>query len=767
MLLAVAAQGADLNFDIPAGDLVARSMRTSSRPGSRSSTRATTSRARRPRACTVRSRSQQALDALLKGTGLQLRRDASGAVVIFPAEAVAGGASTKTAGGDQKLEEVIVTATPISHIYVTSRSVSRLDTDPMHLPQSVTAVQGDLLYAQQATSLTDVLNNVAGMEVGAANNVQSRGFEVSSARNGTMNAAAANRNQIRLRPTVATERVEVVKGPEQILQGSFAGVGGTVNVITKVPQADAYAYVGTAMGSREYWRVDGEVNGTLLGGEDGRLMGLVIGSFSDSGNGPKDIRGTSQDFVATGLRWEDTQLGTDLSVVYEYNDTSDPAQLRTATTGKTLHNGAKQYLFGAANSRTDSTENTVDVNFLQRIWGSWKLGVNYIWRDQTSDPFQGDGFPTFANPEIVSASQGGAPAGTTSDVIKVEVRGEFDTGPVGHKVLVAYDDVSDSNTYYDQKYFGKYLTDLNTGVKTYTPFDPVVVYPGGQYERSDTGVLVIDQLNWGKWHALLGFRWLSQDSWYKDDYGVEKLDADSTLPQLGLVYAVNPSLSLYASASEGYTANFYARDFDGNLLPDESFAQAEGGVKALMLEQQLVLTVAVYQIKQKDVATFAGVNPDTGEYYGKTIPGITSQGVEVEVSGQPIRGLQMRASFAGASSSEDKSGEPPYFGYIPYKFSLWTQYWIGRDAGKGWWVGGGLNANDAPVRTENQVGLTGATIFDLSGGYETDHWSAIAGVKNVGNVVANFPTSGITFYGTGLAFPYPGREYRFDLSYRF
>ena len=139
----------------------------------------------------------------------------------------------------------------------------------------------------------------------------------------------------------------------------------------------------------------------------------------------------------------------------------------------------------------------------------------------------------------------------------------------------------------------------------------------------------------------------------------------------------------------------------------------------------------------------------------------------MEISGQPIRGLQVRMSFAGATASEDKTGEPPYMGYLPYKFSLWSQYWIGREAGHGWWVAGGLDAYDAPVRASDQASLPGATTVDLSTGYEAEHWTAVAGVKNVGNVETYNPTSGVTVNGTSIAQPSPDREYRLDLGYRF
>jgi len=103
------------------------------------------------------------------------------------------------------------------------------------------------------------------------------------------------------------------------------------------------------------------------------------------------------------------------------------------------------------------------------------------------------------------------------------------------------------------------------------------------------------------------------------------------------------------------------------------------------------------------------------------------------------------------------------------RFSLWSQYWFGRNLGDGWWAGGGLTAADAPVRRSGTGKLPGATVLDLSAGYQQDRWQAIAGVKNVGDVKAYEPLFAGPVYDSDYfyAYPLPGREYRFDMSYRF
>ncbi|MFO1393962.1 MAG: TonB-dependent receptor [Steroidobacteraceae bacterium] len=767
LLLAVAAQGADFSFNIPAGELKSALDAYIKQTGQQIVYKSDDVKGKTTPGVHGTLSDQQALDALLKGTGLQLRRDESGAVVVFPAEAVAGGASA-TAAGEQKLEEVVVTATAISHLYVTSRSVTRIDADPMDLPISVSTVQEDLLFQQQARTITDVLDNVAGMDVSAANDVTSRGFRATAARNGTSDSGPWG-SQFNSRPVVATERVEVVKGPEQIMQGTAAGYGGTVNVITKAPEAQPIAYLGAGAGSREYWRFDVDLNDTLVDGEYGRLMGRLIGSTSGAGDTRVGYDGASNDFVSAGLRWTNQDFGSDLSVVYEYNDYWNPMAPNVVSTGKQFGPGLKQFNFGGPNNGVNSTENTVDVNYTQDLWRDWKFSVNYVWRGGnlgTSTYYAALVDPT----TVFAADYSGAKdlADTSLGNTKASVYGTVDTGPVKHNLLIAYDyDTSEITANPGEVSKGFYLTDLTTWTKTLIP-SPTERTTKDTETRRDSGILLVDRAVWGPWSAMLGVRWVSWS--LRVPSADVNLDDNQTLPQYGLVYEVLPDVSLYASGSEGYSSNAGTRTYLGQPLPDETSYQYEAGVKALLFDRQLALTVALYRIKQQNVATIDWDNyPDHPvPLPWKTIDGITSKGVEVELSGQPIRGLDVRLNYAYLNAEQD-DGQPAPWGYTPNKFNLWAQYWFSREVAHGWWAGGGLSSSAAPERPvpESPMGkpptVPGNTVVDLSAGYAGEHWTAIAGVKNVGDERVYFPTDTYgNFAGVG-----PGRTYAFDVSYRF
>ena len=800
LVLSFAAQAQDLNFDIPAGDLNAALSAYSKQTGQQVVFKIDDLKGKTTPGVHGAMSPEQALTALLAGTGLKVNKDPSGAIAIFPAEAVAGGASTKTAGDDQKLEEVIVTATAISSIFVTSRSATRIDADPMGLPMTISAVQADLLRQQQARTVAEALNNVAGMDVVADDRVYSRGFDVSFARNGT--TAFDLLGNTRTRPVVATERLEVVKGPEQIMQGSAASYGGTVNVITKVPEPGEVAYFGLGLGSREYWRLDADLNDTLVEGDYGRLMGRLIGSFQDQGDTVVGYPGRSDNFASAGLRWDNEEWGSDLSVVYEYNDYWTPHLPYVVTTGKSFGQNLRQFNFGVDGTDygTEATDDTIDVNFTQTLVEGWRLSVNYIWEKTVSGAqslYLGfNAYDPYA-PDIAfgsTDSDNWKPSSSSSNYWKVNLYGTFATGPVSHNLLIAYDYSGTVVRVPQQPLFGP---DCITNVVTWTKqcTDPgFQIYGSSKFDVSDTGVLASDRLQWDKWSALLGLRWIDNTAITKagalsDDEGVivpartSKRPVSQTLPQYGLVYEAAPDVSLYASGNEGFASNADLKDKKGEQIPDQTSTQYEAGVKALLLDRQIAVTLSLYQIKQKNVAVAdLGATPPPGQDIAfMLIDGITSEGVEVEVSGQPVRGLELRANYAYLSTKAETEGTRLTWGYTPNKFNLWGAYWFSRTVGTGWWAGGGLNYSQAPKPgweyqpyenpdfydppvTVVWPKFSGNTMLDLSAGWTDSHWSAVAGIKNVTDVrVYDLPaiTSFVTTVSDG------GRTYAFDVSYSF
>ena len=100
---------------------------------------------------------------------------------------------------------------------------------------------------------------------------------------------------------------------------------------------------------------------------------------------------------------------------------------------------------------------------------------------------------------------------------------------------------------------------------------------------------------------------------------------------------------------------------------------------------------------------------------------------------------------------------------MPLSFNLWSQYWLSRNVGQGWWGGFGLTAKDSAIGPFYALNVPGYTTFDLQAGYSTEHWSAIAGYRNVADIQTFYPTAQYTEVATVQ----PGGSFQFDLSYRF
>ena len=549
-----------------------------------------------------------------------------------------------------------------------------------------------------------------------------------------------------------------------------AGIGGTVNMITKLPEAQPSAYLGAAAGSEGYWRLDADVNDTLLGDEGNRLMGRLIGSTSGAGNTEVGYVGASSDFVSAGLRWTNDASGSDLAAVYEYSENLMPNRAYVVSMGNSFHSGMKEYRFGPRNSYVQYEVDTVDVNFHQRIWESWSFNVNYIWSDAAQEIRQTNPF-FVSGPDTVLAVNYRGPgmrSVSTANDLKVDVRGNFQTGPVAHQLMLAYDYNSTDDSFGPgQVTVNRWLTDLNTRERTLIA-SVDFARPENLNNYVENGVLAVDHVTWNAWSGLFGVRWASFEntSWVRvPDADRPKETGDHTLPQYGLVYEVAPDVRLYASGGDGYSSHDGMKTWQGEQIPDETSTQYEAGVKALVFERQLAVTLAVYRINQKNVAylDWDHIDPDNWvEDFYITIPGLTTKGVELEVSGQPIRGLDVRANYT-YTQQKDEDGEPPWFSYVPSSFNLWAQYWLSRETGQGWWGGFGLTAKSAPVQVKDSTQVPGFTTFDLQAGYASGRWNAIAGYKNVADIQTFYPTNQLIQFGV----PQPGASFTFDLSYQF
>ncbi|MBL0151262.1 MAG: TonB-dependent receptor [Ideonella sp.] len=730
LVLAISAQAQVRTFDIPAGDLKSAIDAYIAQSGRQLIYRAADLTDRRSREIKGELDAERALANLLEGTQLKVRRDASGALVIFVGEAGSGDAS---ATEPEKLQRVEITASAL-HLAERNRTGTRVDADPMELPMSVSTVSKELLAQQQALNLRDALVNVAGVQdlVGGGNFTM-RGFLAGVMRNGDILSFAQRFDA----PLITISRVEVVKGPEAIIAGVTSGYGGVVNLITKSPQREPVLESVATVGSRGYYELGVDAGSPV--NEDKSLQVRLVASKQGARTTFSGYDGSNKEYVAPSLTWRNRSSGTEVTASYEYQKGRTAPSDILYTDQPQLGGGLKGVGLGGADTGEDSTQKVTSLSLNQRIFSGWELGLNFtrderrsISRSADSSPSADLGFPfpnvvTFVSvfDEVVKAN-----------AAKVQLKGGFDTGPVSHSLLLAYDDHRLS-TVSGVQFMSISATNLMTGV--FTDLNPILGpdfggVPGLREEDgtkpAEKGLLVMDHLTWGQWVALAGVRAMRYDPGNAAQSDLTTFK--ETLPSLGVLYRVTPSLSVYASASKGFTPNFRLRQFDGNPVAPEHATQAELGVKAVQVGGRMAFTAAVFDIKQQNVAVRDSAHPGsvcTGRNYCYvSVPGVRSQGAELEFSGEVMPGLTVRANYAYTdkqASTQGGTGLP----YVRNTASLWGNYRFGGVMGAAWWLGAGLQYRGKVVSRAASSNPEW-TRLDINGGYEAKSWSLVAGVKN-------------------------------------
>jgi catecholate siderophore receptor len=146
-------------------------------------------------------------------------------------------------------------------------------------PQTITVVPQEVIQDQKALSLREVLSNVSGITfsageggAGSGDSINIRGFSANSNMqiDGLRDSAQNNRTD-----TFNIEQVEVIKGPNSVF-GGMGTTGGTINQVTKQPQAESFTRIGAGLGTDSYHRLTLDTNQPLEGVGTGSAVRLNL-----------------------------------------------------------------------------------------------------------------------------------------------------------------------------------------------------------------------------------------------------------------------------------------------------------------------------------------------------------------------------------------------------------------------------------------------------------------------------------------------------------
>jgi catecholate siderophore receptor len=153
--------------------------------------------------------------------------------------------------------ELIGTAEPES-----PKSVAPL----LDTPQTVTVISDQTLRKQNLLSLRDALATIPGITFGAGeggggygDSINLRGYSASN--DITIDGVRDSAQYSRTDP-FDLQQIEIYNGANSVFNGS-GSVGGTVNLVSKTPQAGDLAILSAAVGSDDYYRATADVNRRL------------------------------------------------------------------------------------------------------------------------------------------------------------------------------------------------------------------------------------------------------------------------------------------------------------------------------------------------------------------------------------------------------------------------------------------------------------------------------------------------------------------------
>lgn len=680
---------------------------------------------------------------------------------ILGSVAAAGMASAQPSETpSDKVEKVVVTGKK------TIRGATKTDTPIKEVPQSISVISGDVIKDQNNVSVSEAIRNVSGvvannpLQTPAYDSTYIRGFPAEQWLDGIPTYYnAGDRDTL-----VNADRIEVLKGPNAILYGGGTGapLGGVVNVVSKLPSAEASAELGVRIGSHSFFQPWVDVNQPLSG--DGTILFRVTGDYTTS-ESFIDVIETERYSLNPTLTLTDN-AGTSLTVQGRLSNWQGKEYQGLPATGSlvgpfTIDRDA--FIGPSDIPESESSVQSVTAKLDHRFDETWSAGiqarVGHTEFEEVAQNYVGLDFA--ANEPVFGSSWSVFNLLLTQEQDEVSVNGnvvaKFDAGGTQNTVLIGadYTRITDYGFMYgdlnDLILLG--LVDLTAPV--YPPYvEPAQTFANTIVDGDNTyttkGLYAqIQSTLWESVHVLGGLRLASLEiDSFSPAFGLSSTtDETKLLPRIGAVVDVTPEISLYADYSEGLKGNpfvFYA----GTPKPEEN-DQIEAGVK-FDFGSGFSGTAAVFEINRSGVPIFTGI---ASEAIGEQ----RSRGFDIDLAWVPTPNWFFLANYAhiDAELTADAGGGlagnqlnliPPDSG------RFWASYRF-DGAWQGWSLGAGLYAvSDTIVDAANVYETNGYVTVDAKIAYNDEMYSAALAVKNLTNEKYFVP---FNYYGGRVA---PGED---------
>ena len=567
----------------------------------------------------------------------------------------------------KELEAVIVKSGGNGYTTNTLSSSLRLQTPLLEVPQNIQVVTTKALQDQQVISMSDgLIRNVSGalrLEHWGDlyTNIMARGSQIQAFRNG-FNIVNSYWGPL-TEDMSFTDHIEFVKGPAGFMLAN-GDPTGMYNVVTKKPTGQTRGEASLTMGSFGLFRTTLDLDGKLS--KDGRLLYRL----NLAGQEKKSHRAheyNNRYAVAPVIAYQlDEKTTLTAEYIYQYAKMSDVGSYYVFSP------------FGYATLPVDFTQlpaglpgthihdHSLFVNLQHQLSNQWKLTaqVAHLSYKQEGSSM----WPNAVNPDgTMLRAVGIWDAKSRMSLGQAFLNGDVTTGQVHHRILAGIDV---GNKEYFADWGQSHALDDPA-----TPFDPLApdygipsngfpifdyskpleqraLAAGGLMDQRYTGVYVQDELGFldNTIRLTLAGRYTFVE---QSEYGGPVKNAKHVTPRAGLSVSIDKQTAVYALYDQAFIPQT-GQMADGSSVQPITGNNMEVGIKRDWGAWSTTLTA--YRILKNNELT---ADPNSPPSAGLSIElgQKRSQGIEFDLRGAIVRGLNLVANYAYTDAKITKLAE--------------------------------------------------------------------------------------------------------------
>lgn len=562
----------------------------------------------------------------------------------------------------QTLDEVVVSANLEKYVSKRPSNSIRLDQPLVKVPQNIQVVTSSMIADQQILSMSDgIIRNVSGATR------QEHWGDLYTRINMRGGRAAAFREGMNLTSTWGpltedmsfVESIEFVKGPAGFMM-SNGDPSGIYNVVVKKPTGQTKRQASLTLGSYDLYRASIDLDGKL--DQKGKLLYRLnlMGQLKNSFRANEFNNRYSIAPVITYVINENTKLTAEYTL--QHVDMSNVGSYYSFATQGYATLPRNFTLLAAGMEPTKINDQSIILNLQHNFDPNWKLTAQaaYFNYNQVGSSMWVDSINTDGNLRRTASIWD---AISQMKFGQVFVNGKVKTGSVTHRILGGLDM---GNKEYWADWSQSFALDTIGSFNIYNPNNgkPVLGYPdfdrsksikeragGPQITQTYTGLYLQDELSF--FDEALRLTLAGRYTYVKSNsYGTITEERKFT-PRIGLSYSIDENTSLYALYDQTFLPQSGLRR-DGKGIKPITGNNMEIGAKRLWFGGKWNSTLSLYRIIKNNLLAADPTNA-AGEVYVTEIGQSRDQGIEFDVQGEILRGLDIVTNYAFTESVVTKS----------------------------------------------------------------------------------------------------------------